>query len=234
MNPAIVQSHSGVTLIGGGPPAPATLRQALALAPRLVAADGGADRALAAGHVPEAVIGDFDSLSDAARARLPAAALHHVAEQETTDFDKALRHIKAPFLLAVGFSGARLDHTLGVMNTLARHPNQRCLVLTSHDICFLAPPQITLALPRRSRLSLFPMAPVSGTSEGLRWPIEGLGLAPDGRTGTSNEVSADTVRLDLSAPAMLVILPRAALPRAIDALVRAPFWPGARPPARGE
>jgi thiamine pyrophosphokinase len=39
---------------------------------------------------PEAVIGDFDSIRPAARTALPPDRLHPIAEQDTTDFDKAL------------------------------------------------------------------------------------------------------------------------------------------------
>jgi thiamine pyrophosphokinase len=228
MKQIIVQSDSGVTLVGGGQATPALLRAALRLAPRLVAADGGADRALAAGLMPEAVIGDFDSISASARARLPAAALHPIAEQETTDFDKALRSIAAPFVLAVGFSGARVDHTLAVFSALAQHADRRCLVLSAQDVCFLAPPSLVLRLKVGSRLSLYPLGPVTGKSTGLRWPIGGLDFAPDGRIGTSNEVSAPEVRLTFSAPKMPVILPRAALPLAIASLVPDP-WPDGGP-----
>ncbi|MDE3240865.1 MAG: thiamine pyrophosphokinase [Paracoccaceae bacterium] len=187
---------------------------------------------MAAGQVPQAVIGDLDSLSARARAEL-ADRLHPVPEQETTDFDKALRHIAAPFVLAVGFSGARMDHGLAVLNTLVRHPDRRCLVLSGKDVCFLAPPRITLTMRPRARLSLFPMAPVSGRSEGLRWPIDGLCFSPAGIVGTSNEATAGQVSLSFDAPGMLVILPRAGLRSAIESLTSAPVWPNARPDARG-
>ena len=62
-----VQSRVGVTLVGGGDPRPEGIEEALKYAPTLIAADGGADRALALGFRPEAVIGDLDSLSPAAR-----------------------------------------------------------------------------------------------------------------------------------------------------------------------
>jgi thiamine pyrophosphokinase len=121
MDNAVVESHHGVTLVGGGPVSRAALALALAHAPRLVAADGGADRALRLGHVPEAVIGDMDSLSDVAKIQL-SERLHYVAEQETTDFDKALRLIRAPFVLGLGFAGARMDHGLAVLNSLVAMP----------------------------------------------------------------------------------------------------------------
>ncbi|MFO0514127.1 MAG: thiamine pyrophosphokinase, partial [Rhodobacterales bacterium] len=117
MNMCIVDSPDGVTLVGGGPVQGRMLGIALRRAPVLVAADGGADRALAAGHLPVAVIGDFDSLSSLGRNRIPADRQHMIAEQETTDFDKALRSIAAPFVLALGFAGARIDHGLAVFNT---------------------------------------------------------------------------------------------------------------------
>ena len=217
MNTAIVDSRAGVTLVGGGPLTRADLRRALAVAPRLVAADGGADRLLRLGHSPEAVIGDLDSISDAARATL-ADRLHLVAEQETTDFDKALRHIAAPFVLGLGFSGARLDHGLAVLNALVRHPDRRCLLLGQGDVSFLAPRELDLALAVGARLSLFPLAPVTGSSLGLRWPIDGLDFAPDGLIGTSNEVTDRRVRLTFDRQAMLVILPAASLRAVLRAL----------------
>lgn len=220
----IVQSQHGVTLVGGGELTAEALERALALAPVLVAADSGADRALTLGHMPQAVIGDFDSLGLAARADVPAERLHHIAEQATTDFDKALRHIAAPFVLAVGFTGARLDHTLAAFNTLARHPARRCLVLGAHDLAFLAPPELELALPPGTRVSLFPMAELRGRSQGLRWPIDGIDFAPGGFAGISNVAGKGRVRLEFEAPGMLVILPAAHLSPALSALV-----PGALP-----
>ncbi len=217
MDNAVVESHHGVTLVGGGPVSRAALALALARAPRLVAADGGADRAMRLGHAPEAVIGDLDSISDVAKRQL-AGRLHLVSEQESTDFDKALRLIRAPFVLGLGFAGARMDHGLAVLNSLARHADRRCLILTGQDVAFVAPLTIELTLPVGSRLSLFPLAPVRGQSDGLRWPIDGLRFAPDGMIGTSNQVAAPRVRLAFDTAAMLVILPRGRLDAVLDAL----------------
>ena len=216
MNQVIVQSTAGVTLAGGGRFSRKLLEIARSLAPRLVAADGGADRLLRFGVEPEAVIGDFDSISKAAQARL-AGRLHPIREQATTDFDKALRSIAAPFVLGLGFSGARLDHGLAVLNGLVAHPDRRCLILSPQDVVFLAPRVLALDLPVGSRFSLFPMGPVEATSAGLRWPLQGIGFAPSGMIGTSNEVSGP-VRLSFSADAMLVIMPLAGLAAALAGL----------------
>ena len=217
VNQVIVESLQAVTLAGGGPFGAAALRRATRFAPVIVGADGGADRLLALGAEPQAVIGDFDSISPAARVRL-AGRLFPIGEQETTDFDKALRSIKAPFVLGLGFAGARLDHGLAVLNALVRQADKRCLVLSPQDVTFLAPRQLAMTLPIGTRLSLFPMGAVSGTSEGLRWPINGLRFAPDGMIGTSNEVAVRQVRLRFDADRMLVILPLRQLPAVLRGL----------------
>lgn len=225
MNRPIVQSLQGVTLAGGGPFSRRDLAFSLARAPVAVAADGGADRLLAAGVMPEAVIGDFDSVSEAALKAIPRARQHRLAEQMTTDFDKALRSVEAPFVLALGFSGARIDHGLAVFNTLVRWADRRCIVVGPVDIAFAAPVELVIALSAGDAVSLFPLAAVSGRSDGLEWPIDGIGFAPDGITGTSNRAVAGQVWLKFDAPGMLVILPRRRLDAAITALA------GPAPPA---
>lgn len=205
MNRVIVDSLEGITLVGGGPVTASQLARATAFAPRIVGADGGADRLLRLGASPEAVIGDMDSISGAARARLQDR-LFPVPEQDSTDFDKSLRLIRAPFILGLGFAGARVDHGLAVLSGLTRAPDQRCLILGPRDVTFLCPPELELDLPPGTRLSLFPMGRVAGQSQGLRWPIRGLDFAPDGQIGTSNQATGP-VRLAFDAPKMLVILP---------------------------
>lgn len=217
MNQPIVQTTQGVTLAGGGPFTGRDLRLCLSRAPVAVAADGGADRLLRHDVMPEAVIGDFDSLSGAAQARIPAGRQHRFAEQLTTDFDKALRSISAPVVLALGFAGARLDHGLAAFNTLVSRKERRCILIGPKDIAFAAPASLALDLAPGEPLSLFPMACVRGVSTGLEWPIAGIDFAPDGMIGTSNRVVARRVELHFDTPGMLVILPR----RRLDAAIRA-------------
>jgi thiamine pyrophosphokinase len=218
MNQVIVQSLAGITLVGGGPVSKAELALSRQFAPLVVAADGGADHCLRNGLLPEAVIGDFDSISARARAVIPAARLHRVADQETTDFDKALQMIAAPFVLALGFAGARVDHGLAVFNALVRHANRPCIVIGPRDVVFHAPALMRLRMRAGDRVSLFPMAPVTGRSTGLHWPIDGIPFAPAGQIGTSNRASLPQVDLAFDGPGMLVILPRARLDQAIAAV----------------
>jgi thiamine pyrophosphokinase len=65
------------------------------------------------------------------------------------------------------------------------------------------------------------MAPARGVvSEGLRWPVAGLAMTPDGRIGTSNLALGGPVRIGFNAPKVLVILPLAQLRQAAGVLMR--------------
>lgn len=215
MGEVIVQSRGGITLLGGGLIAPRDLSDALELAPALVAADGGAEFAILAGILPEAIIGDLDSLSQAARDAVSPAIIHSVAEQDSTDFGKCLRLTRAPFYIAVGFLGRRLDHTLASLTEIAR-AEVPVIALGEGEVIFRAPPHLVLDLTAGTRVSLYPMGPVSGSSTGLKWPIDRLGFAPAGRIGTSN-AALGPVTLDVVG-AMLVIVPREALGAVLNAL----------------
>ncbi len=209
MKQPFVDSPVGVTLVAGGPVLRRDFSLARRFAPRVVAADGGADHVLAMGAEPEAVIGDMDSISPEAAARLEGR-LYRVPEQESTDFDKALGHIAAPFVLALGCLGGRVDHELAVFSGLLRPDTPVCLLLGREDLVFVAPPRLDLDLQAGDRVSLYPLVAMQGQSHGLRWPIDGLAFAPDRRIGTSN-MAEGSVRLEFEARGMLVILPRARL-----------------------
>ncbi|MDU9004843.1 thiamine diphosphokinase [Sedimentitalea todarodis] len=217
MNDANIQSKRGITLVGGGTVGPDDIEMALRLAPMLVAVDGGASSALAGGHDIHAVVGDFDSLTAQDRARIPADRLFQIAEQDSTDFEKALRCIAAPVILAVGFLGARLDHQFAAFNALVRYPGKPCILIGETEIVLHVPPVLVLDLTAGDVVSLFPMAAVSGRSQGLKWPIDGLALSPDGRIGTSNRATG-RVRLRVDGAGLLAIVPRRALAAAVTAL----------------
>lgn len=208
-----------VTLVGGGDVNHSTLEEALTHAPNLVAADGGADRALALGHEPQRVVGDMDSVSDAARAALGVDRFQQIDEQDSTDFDKALRSLGAPLVIGVGFLGRRLDHELACLNSLVRHADRPCVLLGEKDLCFHLSGELLLSLPVGMRLSLFPMAGMEVWAEGLVWSFEGLTMAPWDKVGTSNEV-AGPVRIRADRPGLLVMLPRAALAQVVEVLTR--------------
>ncbi|MEP1990123.1 MAG: thiamine diphosphokinase [Ascidiaceihabitans sp.] len=223
----IVHSLEPVMLVGGGPVGESDLSQVLTIAPTIVAADGGAVPVIEAGLMPYAVTGDFDSLPKPLRDALPDGLLHHTPDQNYTDFDKALRLIDAPVVVAVGCMGGRVDHQLAAFHSLVARCNHRCVLVGPEEIVFHCPKHIDLPTQAGDVVSLFPMARVTGRSDGLKWPIEGLDFAPDVFVGTSNRATGPSA-LHMDVPGMLVILPRRMLAQVTQRLADLPQlaqWP---------
>lgn len=220
MNPPIVSELRPVTLIGGGEVTLDSLTEALTHAPILVACDSGAEFAFKNKVSLRAVIGDMDSISAETRALIDPSRLHFIPDQDTTDFEKALLTCQAPLFLGVGFLGGRLDHELAAMSALVNYDSHSVILIGQEDIVFLAPKDVHLKLEAGMRVSLFPMAEVRGVSRGLKWEIDPFEFSPAGRIGTSNEAMG-AVDMSFEARKMLVILPRACLQIAIEALYAA-------------
>lgn len=225
-NEPIVRSNGPIGLVGGGKIGDSDLNLVLNRVNSVVAADGGASILIDSGVVPEAVIGDFDSLDDATRRCIAEDRLFQIDEQDSTDFDKALRSIDAPLVVGAGFLGGRLDHQLAVLNTLVTRLNPVCILLGAHEVVFHAPPSIVLDLAPGEIVSLFPLRRVTGRSHGLEWSIDKLVFEPDGQVGTSNR-AVSQVQLHLDGPGLLVMVPRDALDQVMQAFLsgRTGRWP---------
>ena len=209
----------GATLVGGGALDRDGLEAARARAPRIVAADGGANRLRLWGVRADAVIGDMDSVEDPARWAAEGARVLELAEQDTTDLEKCLYATDAPLYLGVGFLGRRFDHTLAALHALLRHADKRVALIGEEDVVLLAPPVWRARLAPGARVSFFPLRPVRGiVSEGLRWPIDGLAFAAGERIGASNEAVAETVEARFDGPGMAAMVERRFLDAALASL----------------
>jgi thiamine pyrophosphokinase len=220
---AIFSENEPITIVGGAHFSKELLLEALERAPIVYAADGGANLCMQYRCQPKQVIGDLDSISPSVRCEIEPSRVIHVSEQDTTDFEKLLIRVKAPLMLAVGFMGGQIDHQMTVQTVLATHAHQKIICVGEHDVMFVSPPEINLALEAGTRVSLYPMAPVQVQSKGLYWATDGLCFAPDGQIGTSNRATGP-VSLTPSAPRVLVILPKTCLDIAINAMQVAPYW----------
>ena len=212
-------AHHTVTLLGDGPVEPDDLRRAYQLAPRLVAADGGARHAHDLGLPVSEIVGDLDSITHKEVWHKLGTRLTHLTEQDTTDFEKCLYHVVADFYLGVGFLGRRLDHSLACLRTMAIYAEKRIVLVGETDVVVHCPPTFRVEVEPGTRVSFFPMGDVQAkTSSGLKWPLDGLRFAPNGMIGTSNEAVAATVTAEFEGPGMLALLPKDNLDAAIRAL----------------
>lgn len=203
-----------VAIVGAGPFDRATLAKVRAVAPVLVAADGAADRLAALGATPDLIVGDMDSLADPAAWRSRGVPVRHLAEQETTDFEKCLLSVEAPLYVGLGLAGGRMDHTLAVFHAMLRHAARPTVLVGEEEALALIPPNRWLRLPVTpdTKVSLYPLAETTGTgSEGLRWSVDGLTLAAGRQIGTSNIADASEIALRFDRPGALLSVERAAL-----------------------
>mgnify|MGYP003890520847 FL=1 len=203
----IVHSIDPVVMVGGADLGPEEFNILQKEVATFIGVDGGADHLLAHGIIPSAVIGDLDSISDAARTAF-ANLLHHISEQDTVDFEKALTNISAPLIYALGFAGGRLDHTLAVLHVMGRHLETPVILLSADDASAIVPAQgILLHLSIGTRVSLMPLADARVDATGLKWPIIDQAMHPMHFTSPSNAVAEETVQIHAMGP-VVVTVPR--------------------------
>ncbi len=174
-------------IVGAGPVDVGLLKELHGKGAGLIAADGGANWCAKAGIVPDAIIGDMDSLAN--RGRWAAKTrLIEISEQDSTDFEKCLYSTSSPLVLGLGLTGGRLDHTLSALDVAARYAGKRRIILVDEtDIALPVTGDFSFEMAKSARVSIHPVVPIRFLrSLGLAFPLAGVELAPGKRSGTSN------------------------------------------------
>jgi len=179
--------------------------------PIVLAADGGARKALELGLAPRVVIGDGDSLTAVEVAELRARGAEVIlfpAEKDESDTELALREALARgarrILVLGAFGGTRFDHALANVALLALPELEGRDVALSDGTATIrligraeGPGELRIAGQPGDLVSLFPLDPaVEGiVSVGLRYPLrdESLHIGPS--RGLSNELVAAEARI---------------------------------------
>ncbi len=201
---------SRILLIGNGEEVSAKLLRQLAREHDVViAADGGATKALRAGVKPDYVVGDLDSIFKRDLKKLQPRVVY-VSTQQNTDLEKALyyaTHTFAPQAITlVGFVGDRWDFALGNMLHLARYARKYRITLAGNKwrMCLITC-AMTFPAKLNKRVSLVPLTPCSGvTLTGLKYPLSNETLPVGTTRSLSNETAARTFTIQLSRGVLLV------------------------------
>lgn len=164
-----------VVLAGGEYPTAPQPLEVLHNAPYTVCCDGAADSYIATGRVPDAIVGDGDSISANNRAKY-AALLHIVTEQETNDQTKAVRFLQElgkRRIAIVGATGRREDHTIGNISLLIEYARAGAQVrsFTDHGVFIPCNGDTTLKCRKGQQVSIFAITAKELSSEGLLYPI---------------------------------------------------------------
>ena len=127
-------------------------------------------------HLPDAVIGDLDSVSPALKDLL-AGRIQHFPDQETNDLTKTLTYLHSRYgkqaITLLGASGGREDHLLANLALLPTYaPLVEDLVMLTDEGYFLLitePSTIDVLIGQQISIFNFQRTPIS--LGGVRWPL---------------------------------------------------------------
>jgi thiamine pyrophosphokinase len=200
-------------ICNGNPPPEKLLHQLWQEADYRVAADGGANQLYCYNLIPDAVVGDFDSIKPEVRKKLPNSKLFHVKEQDTNDADKAVRHClkrECTEIHILGAEGSRNDQFLSSLEILFKYtPNVRLILWTPLERMEFILDNWKANLPPGTILSLLPsFGGAQGVvTHGLEFSLDGHDLLP-GKTpsGVSNLVISNPVSVTLKKGQLLLVV----------------------------
>ena len=129
-----MQSKKALIICNGDPPIESLLYKLWEISDFRVAADGGANLLHSFNLIPDAIVGDFDSVKSKTKRYFSKSIFVHIREQNTNDADKAVRHcLKRGFneINLIGADGARQDQFLSNLEILLKYSSKARLILWS-------------------------------------------------------------------------------------------------------
>lgn len=171
----------------------------------IIAADGAANSLLAQGLTPNLIIGDLDSVHDEILKEYPFI---RSADQNTSDYQKALRYLAEQNLLpaiVVGVNGGHLDHILNNINIFM---GSNCLLYAPPIKGFVLKEQrpMSFTLPLHSKISLMGVPQARLSSQGLKWELNDTQLSFPGTCSCFNRVQQTKLHLEVHQGAVLVLI----------------------------
>jgi thiamine pyrophosphokinase len=174
--------NTSTVILANGPfPTHDTPLTVLRQATRVVCCDGSANHLVDDPELsPVAIVGDGDSLSDAARKKWATICVMSEC-QETNDLEKAFHYCLEKGwkdLVILGATGSREDHTLGNLSLLADFSREAQVTLLT-DTCQVTPVSSAMTLPCSpgQPVSFIASDPrVSLSVEGVQYPVRDLVL----------------------------------------------------------
>lgn len=204
-----MQKRRGLVVTGGRAPA-VPLRIEDRTQWCVVAADSGVDVLDQIGLIPDAIVGDMDSISDPSRlSDYPDARVErYPRDKDHTDTEIAclfLRNSGIESITIIGGGGGRLDHLLGIASLFERpdHPQRW---LTHRDEVYSVDEEIMIECEPGDVVSLLPVGPgvCRMESEGLKWSLHGI-VWQKGDIGISNEATARTCRVSMKEGRLILV-----------------------------
>ena len=167
-------------------------------------------------RLPDAVVGDMDSLPEELRKRYSKLVVK-VDEQDYNDLTKAMRLVierwpEVESIHILGAGGLREDHTVGNLGLLMEYTRMfdltgiRVEMVSDYSTAFAITDSCELHVGKGRRVSLFsPDNSLTIKSEGLHWPTDGV-VFDNWWPATLNRADADIVKLTFSHPSRALVI----------------------------
>jgi thiamine pyrophosphokinase len=188
----------------------------------LICADGGGNHAVSSGRIPDVIVGDLDSISEASLSKCQSnntKIKKYPVEKDQTDLELALEHAEE-YLRAYGkpedeiilyaAGGKRLDHLLGniaLMLHWAEKDRTIKMLDNNYQAWVMLPGTKTIKGTQGQELSLIPLsAKAQVTSRGLYYELDKLTLSQNSTRGISNVFKEDLAKIQVHEGKILVII----------------------------
>ena len=165
-------------------------------------ADGGANHAMAAGIVPDLVMGDMDSLCGGTRTWLESNGVEmkfFPAEKDCSDAELLLDHVCSEGFREIGViaaAGGRLDHQLANLLLLDRYAAQgvhvKFLYRSGFIECVIGKAEVSVKNRKGWLFSFFPLSDTAVVSlEGFKYGLDSYTAVRGATIGLSNIAESD-------------------------------------------
>ena len=177
----------------------------------LVCCDGAAKKCIENGYIPDAIVGDMDSLDEDFKSRYKSI-IHQSDCQETNDLTKAVEFVisNSPSeIVILGATGKREDHTLGNISLLMEYHLKHNIPIKMYSDYGLFIPLTstsTLECRKNSQVSIFALTPQSKLeSKGLKYPIDNVKFDSWWK-GTLNESLTDSFTISFNSGRIIIFI----------------------------
>ena len=187
-------------------------------APFVISADSGARHCRSFGVIPDLLVGDFDSISEADYGGLKAAGTQiqrFPIEKDMTDSELAVKiaiEKGCNKIILLGAIGTRLDHSLSNLFLLKKLLDEGVegVVADENNEVTLIKDSILLDREEGTNITLLPLAGSAKgvTTKGLYYPLTNATLEVGSSWGVSNLFSEDKAQVTVKEGYLLVIKAR--------------------------
>ena len=209
------KKHGLLVIVAGGIAPAGQELTFLEQAEHILCADSGGRHLFDMGLLPEAVIGDGDSLPREAEQSFIAQGVNFIkypAEKDYTDTQLAVEFAieqGAQDIVLIGSCGGRLDHELANISLLVKYNNdfQRLRLANNNSIVFVLDKETIITGNIGDIISILPITEsVSGvTLKGLKYPLSMKKILMGDNIGISNEFTETQAVISLTEGRLLVI-----------------------------